>query len=83
MDTRIAEYMITIQEERSLTKAASRLFITQSALNQQLKKLEQELGMPLFQRGKQGLTLTDAGKIYIAGARAFLPVSYTHLFFCF
>ncbi|MBS5301075.1 MAG: LysR family transcriptional regulator [Clostridiaceae bacterium] len=74
MDTRIAEYMITIQEERSLTKAASRLFITQSALNQQLKKLEQELGMPLFQRGKQGLTLTDAGKIYIAGARAFLQV---------
>lgn len=65
MDTRIAEYMIAIQEERSLTKAASRLFITQSALNQQLKKLEQELGAPLFQRGKQGLTLTDAGKIYI------------------
>ena len=30
--------------------------------------------MPLFQRGKRGLTLTDAGKIYIAGARAFLQV---------
>lgn len=74
MDTRIAEYIIAIQEERSLTKAARRLFITQSALNQQLKKLEQELGTPLFQRGKQGLALTDAGKIYIAGARAFLQV---------
>ena len=40
------EYIIQISEERSITKAAEKLFITQSALNQQLQKLEKELGLP-------------------------------------
>ena len=42
MDTRQMEYIIQISEERSITKAAEKLFITQSALNQQLQKLEKE-----------------------------------------
>ena len=50
MDTRQMEYIIQISEERSITKAAEKLFITQSALNQQLQKLEKELGLPLFVR---------------------------------
>lgn len=45
MDTRQMEYIIQISEERSITKAAEKLFITQSALNQQLQKLEKELGL--------------------------------------
>ena len=40
MDTRQMEYIIQISEERSITKAAEKLFITQSALNQQLLRLE-------------------------------------------
>ena len=42
------EYIIQISEERSITKAAEKLFITQSALNQQLQKLEKELGIALY-----------------------------------
>ena len=49
MDLRQIEYIIAIEQEESISKAAEKLFITQSALNQQLLKLEKELGMPLFE----------------------------------
>ena len=42
MDTRQIEYILQIAEENNITKAAEKLFITQSALNQQLLKLEKE-----------------------------------------
>ena len=62
MDTRQIEYILQIAEENNITKAAEKLFITQSALNQQLLKLERELGTPLFQRTKNKWCLTDAGR---------------------
>ncbi|MGW9019120.1 LysR family transcriptional regulator, partial [Priestia megaterium] len=43
MDLKQLEYMIKIAEENNITKAADKLFVTQSALNQQLLKLEREL----------------------------------------
>ena len=52
MNTQILEYMIAISEEKSLTKAADRLLITQPALSRQLKKLESELNTKLFLREK-------------------------------
>ncbi len=66
------EYIIQISEERSITKAAEKLFITQSALNQQLQKLEKELGLPLFVRTRSDWHLTPAGEIYINTARQIL-----------
>ena len=72
MDTRQMEYIIQISEERSITKAAEKLFITQSALNQQLQKLEKELGLPLFVRTRSDWHLTPAGEIYINTARQIL-----------
>ena len=59
MDTRQMEYIIQISEERSITKAAEKLFITQSALNQQLLRLEKELGAPLFHRSKIDMRPTE------------------------
>ena len=44
MDTHLIEHIIKIAEEKSITKAAEKLYLTQSALNQQLLKLERELG---------------------------------------
>ena len=44
MDFRECEYMVEIAKENNITKAAKNLFISQSALNQQLLKLEKELG---------------------------------------
>ncbi|MBO4838407.1 MAG: LysR family transcriptional regulator [Lachnospiraceae bacterium] len=68
------ENIIAIYEEGSISKAAERLFITQSALNQQLLKLEKQLGAPLFVRGKQGLSPTEIGQVYLDGAMAMVGV---------
>lgn len=74
MDTKIIEYVIAIAEEKSLSKAAEKLYISQPALSQRLKKLEEELGTPLFIRDNAGLSITDAGRIYINGGRSILKI---------
>lgn len=74
MDTKIIEYVIAIAEEKSLSKAAERLYLTQPALSQRLKALEDELGMPLFIRDKGGMALTNAGHVYINGGRSILQI---------
>ena len=63
MDLKQIEYIIAISEEHSITRAGEKLFITQSALNQQLQKLEKELGTPLFIRTRSDWQLTPAGQI--------------------
>src|SRR5258706_13953647 len=45
----------------SFTKAASELFVTQSAVSRQIQSLEEQLGVPLFQRRRKDLVLTEAG----------------------
>ena len=72
MDTKQIEYILKIAEENNITKAADKLFITQSALNQQLLKLESELGTPLFHRSRTNWRPTAAGEIYIRNAREIL-----------
>lgn len=74
MDTKQIEYIIKIAEENNITRAAEKLFITQSALNQQLLKLEQELGTQLFHRSRTNWGLTETGKIYLEGAKAIMNI---------
>ena len=74
MDTKQIEYILKIADEGSVTKAAEKLFITQSALSQQLQKLEKELGAPLFVRSKSEWTLTPEGKVYVENAREMLRI---------
>jgi len=69
MDIKQIEYIIKIAEENNITKAAEKLFITQSALNQQLLRLEKDLGTQLFVRSRTNWHLTDAGKVYIENAK--------------
>ena len=52
----------------SFTKAGEELFLTQSAVSRQIKELESELGVPLFQRRHRALVLTEAGKEFYAAA---------------
>lgn len=77
MDTKQIEYILKIAEENNITRAAEKLFITQSALNQQLLKLEKELGTPLFHRSRSHWGLTEAGQIYVEGARQILQTKNT------
>lgn len=74
MDILHLEYMIKIAEENNITKAAEKLFITQSALNQQLLKLEKELGTQLFARSRSNWHLTQAGEIYIENAKKIIQI---------
>ena len=74
MDLRQVEYIIKIADENNITRAAEKLFITQSALNQQLLKLEKELGTPLFHRSRTNWRLTEAGMIYVENARKLIQI---------
>lgn len=74
MDFRQLEYILKIAEENNITRAAEKLYISQSALNQQLLKLERELGTPLFHRSRTDWRLTEAGRIYVEGARAAMNI---------
>lgn len=74
MDTRLIEHIIKIADEKSITKAAEQLFLTQSALNQQLLKLERDLGTELFVRSKSDWRPTKAGEIYLEGAKEMLRI---------
>lgn len=74
MDLRQIENMMMIEEEQSISRAAEKLFITQSALNQQLLKLEKELGTPLFERRKHGMIPTFAGRVYLRSAHQIMNI---------
>lgn len=56
-------YFLAIAKEGNLTKAANRLNVSQSALSTQLKKLEESLGCPLFDREHKSLKLTEEGRM--------------------
>lgn len=55
------EYILAVAEERNLTRAAKRLFISQPSLTQYSNRLEAELGVRLFNRNSTPITLTPAG----------------------
>lgn len=60
MDFRELTYITAVADERSVTEAAKRLYISQPSLSYILTKTEQELGVKLFDRKKTPLTLTYA-----------------------
>lgn len=62
MEIRRLSYFIRIAEDGSLTKAAGKLRVAQSALSRQMRLLEDELGVALFDRTARGMRLTAAGE---------------------
>ena len=66
MDLHYLEYIIEIANMHSISRAAENLFITQSTLSQYLSRLETELGVSLFERRRNEMTLTPAGKLYVS-----------------
>lgn len=63
------KYFVRLAEELNFTEAAKKLFITQSTLSLSIKHLEEECGMPLFDRIGKCTYLTDAGRIFVDFAR--------------
>lgn len=57
-------YVKTVADEKSISRAAKKLFIAQPSLSQSIQKIEEHLGTPLFYRNTSGLTLTFAGERY-------------------
>ena len=75
MDIRQLKYFLTITEEGQITAAAKKLKMAQPPLSQQMKLLEKELGITLFERGPRQIQITDAGKILANRARQILELS--------
>ena len=66
------KYFITVVDLHSFTEAAEQCFISQSAISQQIKALEKELGVRLFERSKRQFSLTAAGEYFIVMEKCFL-----------
>lgn len=60
------EYILAVAEEKNLTKAARRLYISQPGLTAYINKLEQYLGIKLFDRAASPIRVTEAGALYIS-----------------
>jgi len=69
MELRQLKYFIKAAELHNFTEAANQLFITQSTLSQQIKQLEDELGILLFDRPGKRVRLTEAGKLFLPYAQ--------------
>ena len=72
VNLRRARYFVAVADGLSYTKAAQGLHVAQSALSQQVKVLERELGVSLFERNGPRIALTPAGEIALEEARALL-----------
>lgn len=62
MEIRQLKYFLKVAETLNFSEASRKLYITQSTLSQQISHLEQEIGLPLFERNSHEVYLTEAGK---------------------
>lgn len=74
MDTNIYRYVVAVAECRSISAAARKLFISQPALTKHLRKLEDSLGITLFNRTPASVTPTPSGEIFLEYAAHYLKM---------
>jgi DNA-binding transcriptional LysR family regulator len=75
VELRLLRYYVTLAEELNYRRAAERLFIAQPSLSVQIRVLEKELGVRLFERSRRGVALSPAGAALLEGARDLLARS--------
>jgi DNA-binding transcriptional LysR family regulator len=72
--TSYKEYIHAVYQEKSFSKAAKKLYVSQPWLSATIKKAEQELGLPLFDRSTNPISLTEAGRYYIEKAEQIIAI---------
>ena len=72
MELRQLRYLVALADEQHFTRAAAREHIAQPALSQQIRRLEQEVGLALVERTTRRVTVTEAGRTLVARARRIL-----------
>ena len=75
LDVALIRSFVTVAETGSMTASANALHLTQGAVSQQIKRLEEGFGCPLFERNRRGLTLTNAGERLLGKARRLLGLN--------
>ena len=75
LDLNSLRSFVTIAEAGSMTRAASRLFMTQSAISMQIKRLENSLGFSVFERSAQGMSPTTEGEQLLHFANQMLALN--------
>ena len=63
MDIRTMQYYLSVIREGTISAAAESLHVAQPSLSRQMKDLEEELGVTLFERGNRKITLTEEGQV--------------------
>jgi DNA-binding transcriptional LysR family regulator len=72
MEFRHLRTIVAVARHRSFTKAAEELYLAQSAISQQIRRLEAEIGIQIFRRSSRSVEITDEGKVILAHAQRVL-----------
>jgi DNA-binding transcriptional LysR family regulator len=72
MELRHLRYFVAVAEEENVSRAASKLHVSQPGASHQIHNLEDDIGFLLFERSGKSIRLTAAGKIFLAEARDIL-----------
>ena len=74
MNIKHIQYVLTVLREGSITGASKKLYVSQPALSQTIKQIEQDLGAPIFDRTTDPISLTYAGQKYVDAAQQMLDI---------